>query len=63
VVTGKLDVRGVTLPPLPPLPPLPDEPEPEPALDLDDGATLDDDPELMDAAEAYAESGDEGQRF
>jgi hypothetical protein len=56
-------VRGVTLPPLPPLPPLPDEPEPEPALDLDDGATLDDDPELMDAAEAYAESGDEGQRF
>ncbi len=46
VVTGKLDVRGVSLPPLP------DEPDAPP--DPDDAEPLDD-PELMDAAEAMAE--------
>lgn len=46
VVTGKLDVRGVSLPPLPDEPDAPPDP---------DGAEPVYDPELMDAAEAMAE--------
>jgi len=46
VVTGKLDVRGVSLPPLPDEPDAPPDP---------DGAEPVEDPELMDAAEAMAE--------
>ncbi|MBK1704519.1 hypothetical protein CKO40_08205 [Halochromatium glycolicum] len=46
VVTGKLDVRVVSLPSLPDEPDAPPDP---------DGAEPVDDPELMDAAEAMAE--------
>lgn len=47
VVTGKLDVRGVSLPPLPDEREAPSDP---------DGAEPVDDPELMDAAEAMTEA-------